>query len=165
MIRLQRFWRRRFLEIELTLAVIITITVAVAILIFAPDGDIPGITKEDRSLVYRTTASVAAALLGFLITVVSVILGFAHSDQLSVLRKSRHYLTLWHVFFNAIQVLAFLVLASFAGLLLDLKDSPRLWVEMIFLFLATLAIFRVARSIWVLRQIILIVANAMTGQK
>lgn len=55
---------------------------------------------------YGTLASIFGALLGFVITAISIVFGFSSMAQVDVVRGSRHYQTLWRIFLQTTWVMA-----------------------------------------------------------
>ena len=112
-----------------------------------------------RMPIYRTTMAVSATLLGFSLTVISVVFGFSSHERLTLLRESKHYPTLWRTFFSAVSALALLLICSLAGLVLDRDDCPVVVVEVAYASLAVLVALRLYRSVWILRQLVEIIAK------
>ena len=125
-------WRRHLLIVD-TFAVIIA---GLALLIWAYvfDGStvIEATLENNRTPIYRTTASIAASLLGFSLTVISIVVGFSSYERLANIRKNEHYSTLWEIFFSTVTALAILLFVSFICLIFDRDKAPILWLEIIF---------------------------------
>lgn len=124
--------------------------------------------QKNRGALYGTFASIFGSLLGFAITTVSIALGFSQSEQLRVVRESKHYPTLWKVFLSAIKVLGAATIASLIALLVDRDNTPNSPILYICFFLLLLSVFRIVRSIWVLEQIIVLVtapSKSKTGSE
>jgi hypothetical protein len=99
------------------------------------------------------------SLLGFSITAVSIVLGYAASEKLLIVRKSKHYQDLWNVFKSAIRVLALATVVALLGLIFDKNDQPLNFLVYSNVFTVILSSFRVARCVWVLENIIMIVTK------
>lgn len=107
-----------------------------------------------RTSVYRTTMGVSASLLGFSLTVTTVVLGLSSSERLAVLRNSTHFPTVWRSFFRAIHALGWLLIISMLALILDRDERPVVVLEIAFLGLCVLAGVRLCRSLWILRRMV-----------
>lgn len=110
--------------------------------------------KTIRAAMYGTIAAVAGALLGFVITGLSVLLTTGTNDNLNALKRSKHYKQIFDVFFSSSKYLGLLVLISMLSLIFDKDDSPSLVANFITMWGIIIVIFRVARCIWVLENIV-----------
>lgn len=117
------------------------------------------ITVDSREALYGTFASLFGSLLGFSITAVSIVLGYATNDKLAIVRQSKRYNDLWNVFKSAIRVLAFATVVALLGLVFDKDIQPSYFFLYLNIFSAILSSFRIARCVWVLENIILIVTK------
>lgn len=70
----------------------------------------------NRGAIYGALASIFGSLLGFIITAVSIALGFSASEKLTIVRDSRYYPHLWGVFMSATRWLALATVASVVAL-------------------------------------------------
>jgi len=118
-----------------------------------------GIRKE----LYSTIASISGALLGFIITSISIVIIFVESDKLELLRKSKNYETLYRVFIAAIKYLAFTTLIAIIGLVADKDLSPHNWIMYLVFFGVLLSIFSLGRCIWVIEKLISIITSRSTN--
>jgi NhaP-type Na+/H+ or K+/H+ antiporter len=99
------------------------------------------------------------SLLGFSITAISIVIGYASSDKLAIVRNGKHYQDLWNVFKSAMIVLALATIFALLGLIFDRNPDPINYFLYINIFTIILAFFRVARCIWVMNNIISIVSK------
>lgn len=154
-----RFWRRHFLVVEGMIAVVLTVAFGVWYWRFGGAASVAALLSGNRSALYGTTASISGSLLGFVITATSIVLGFSASDRLAVIRESDQYPVLWRTFSATIRALAFATIMSLLCLLLD-RDTAPFSILVIPLILAVLlSLLRIARTIWVLEHIILLVTR------
>lgn len=154
---LPQWWKTYFLQVEFGLALLITILFILWTEICGGRTIIEGFLSQNRSDVYSTLAAIFGSLLGFIITSVSIVLGYATSDRLAIVRESKHYSLMWQVFTVAIRVLALATISALIGLMID-RDSHPIYIIFYFnIFIAILAVFRLARCVWVLEEIIKIV--------
>lgn len=156
--KLWKAWQKRFLSFELTGAFLLT-----GLLIYGTVDCSSVLTRtilyHDWSDIYPVTTVASVALLGFSLTVTSIVHRSSSSPRLALLRQSEYYPTLWDTLFSAIRFLGCLALWSLACLIVDRPPSPNLWMRGILLFFITISILRVTRSIWIIRRIIHIVAS------
>lgn len=122
-------------------------------------SDIDMFLNENRGAIYGTLASILGALLGFVVTTLAILLTFADSPRLSVLRQSRHYETLWKVFVSNIRTLGLATTAVLAALLVDRDSSPQHVLQVAVVWTLSLAILRVARAAWILEQFVMLVTK------
>jgi hypothetical protein len=148
------FWKRHFIACEFTAACVAVAIVFVWAHWYGGDPVIGKLVSGNRSAIYAALASIFGSLLGFGITAVSIVVAAINSDNLAVLRKSRHYPTLWRVFTVGIRYLAFATVASLLALILDRDSSPSWRAFYLCLLASVWAVAGVARSIWVLENII-----------
>lgn len=154
---MKSWWGRNFLVAEFGLSA--AITVGFAIWAWGGGGwpDVDNTLKDNRTALYSVLASVFGALLGFVIATASIVLGFVGTDRLTVVRESRHYPTLWKAFTAAIRATGFATLVALVGLIVDRNDDPSRAMLTIAIFATTLAVFRMARCIWILENVIRLV--------
>jgi hypothetical protein len=155
---LPQWWRARFLLVELLVAVLLALGFMAWAEHSAGATLVDATLKGNRSAVYGALASIFGSLLGFAMTAVSIVLGFSASERLAVVRDSRHYPTLWRVFLSAIKALGVATIAALIGLVFDRDSAPCRWVLYGCVLTAILAFLRLARCIWVLENIVSLVA-------
>lgn len=151
---MRKIYRAHFLEIELFLSFIIIGVVAAYVFkcsgIDAMESGLDGI----REGLYGTIAALAGALLGFVITGLSVLLTTSDTQQVKVLRQSKHYKTIFKIFFSTSKYLGLLLLLSLLSLIFDKKSSPEPILTLMTFWALTISSFRIIRCLWVLEKII-----------
>jgi hypothetical protein len=152
-------WKRHFLAAEGVLAILLSICFAVWFWRFDGMGSASTVLKDNRATLYGTIASIFGSLLGFVITATSIVLGFSASDRLAVVRESAYYPMLWKTFSATIRALAFATVVALLCLLVDRDSAPVPWLVVLLVLVTLLAVLRVARAIWVLEQIIMLVTK------
>lgn len=152
-------WRRYFLQVELGLSVVLTLGFVLWVERYHGLHIVTQILGGNRAAVYGALASIFGALLGFVITTVSIVIGFSTNERLAVVRESRQYNTLWDVFKSTTRVLGFATAAALVGLLMDRDNNPMRLVLYLVVFTVILSILRIARCIWVLENIIALVTS------
>lgn len=158
MIRLPLFWRKYFLGVEAGLVVVATIIFAAWFFRFDGSPWIHNLLKDNRANIYGTLATIAGSLLGFSVAATSIVFGLLSSERLALLKKSKHYPKLWKTFFQAIQCLGILTIVVLVSLILDKEDAPISWLVIPVVLFVGLSVVRLTRAIWILEQIIQILA-------
>lgn len=154
-----QIWRVHFLCAEMVLSLFIAVLFALWSEYWSGMAVIDKTLDGNRAAVYGALASILGSLLGFVITAVSIVLGFSASEKLSVVRDSTHYPTLWQVYISAIRALAFATIACIVALVLDRDKQIVHWIMYFAVFGCILATARVARCVWVLENIIALVSQ------
>jgi len=152
-------WEANFLLAELFVAVVLFLAFIGWSELINNRQMIDTISLDSREAMYGTFASLFGSLLGFSITAVSIVLGYATDEKLAIVRQSKRYDDLWNVFKSAIRVLALATVFSLLGLIFDKNIIPSYLLFYLNIFSAILALFRVARCVWVMENVILIVTK------
>jgi hypothetical protein len=161
---LPAFWRRAFLPIELGLSIAAGVAIVVWSERFSGQAILANYLDQDRAAIYGTVASISAALLGFLIATVTIIQGLVAGGtaarlSFARLRDSDQYRTLWRVFRWAIRALAITTALAVIGQLVDRDQTPVWLLFYVTLTSVLLASVLVARTIWILEQVLEIAAK------
>jgi hypothetical protein len=98
-------------------------------------------------------------LTGFCIAALSLVIGFSGSPSLKLVRESSHYPTLWKTFAEANRALGLATVMSLLALIFDRDHSPSRLIFFAVVYAALLAALRVGRSIWILEQVVRLVAG------
>lgn len=155
---LPQFWKSHFLAYEFIFVLMLTLTFAIWAEYFNGLNDLEGFLNGNRGNIYGALASIFGSLLGFVITAVTVVIAFASDDRLAIIKESTQYQTLWKVFFAAIRALGAATLVALLALVFDHDSSPVYRLLYLILFVSLLSTVRIARCVWVLENIIEIVA-------
>jgi hypothetical protein len=152
-----RWWQAHFLAAELGVAVLVA--AAFAAWSARPGGAalVDATLQGNRAAVYGALASIFGSLLGFTLAAAAIVLGYAASDRLAVVRDSRQYPTLWRVFIAAMRALALATAVALAGLILDRDAAPRPAILDVCVGASALAALRLARCLWVFERVIALV--------
>ncbi len=157
--RIRRVHRRHFLGMDFCLAVFLTCLVVLWSYALNGASVIEDIPPKDRAVIYRTTAIAGISLLGFSLTVTSIVVGLAPSERLGILRGSKHYLVLWKTFSQTIYAFGSLSIAAFICLLFDREDNPMPCLGILLTFFVLLSVLRLHQSIQLLQSLVRIVAS------
>jgi len=111
-----------------------------------------------RGAIYSTAASLAGALLGFVLTTLTIVSGIVSLPSFRRLQSSSQYPTLWAVFKLTLRVLAAIVAVAIFGLIADRDSAPLHWVFYLLLWLVLWGATLLVRTIWVLEKTLAIAA-------
>ncbi|MBI5297686.1 MAG: hypothetical protein HY869_19575 [Chloroflexi bacterium] len=154
-----KYWSAHFLTLEMVLAVVCSLLFVVWSETINNGVFVSQFFGDGRQELYNALATIFGSMLGFSITAVSIVLGYAQNEKLEILRISKHYSVLWDVFKSTIKVLAASTVMALVGLIGDKDANPSNVILYLNLFLSMLCAFRISRTIWVLEYIIAIVAT------
>ena len=158
---LPRWWRAHFLPMEMAAAFIATVAFVGWAECLNGMVEIDRVLADNRGALYGTLASIFGSLLGFAITSASIVLGFSSSERLAIVRESKHYPTLWKVFGATIRALGLATIIALVGLVFDRDTAPSRLVSYFLVFSFLLSCLRVARTVWILENIIGLMTRAV----
>lgn len=151
---MRKIYRAHFLGIEFLISVmIISVLTYIFYKYFGFDvfqSKLNGI----RGVLYGTLVALSGALLGFVITGLSVLLTSSTTPQVEKLKQSKHYKSIFKIFFNTSKYLGVLFIASLLSLVFDQDSSPTILLPLITLWALIIVIFRLLRCIWVLEKMV-----------
>jgi uncharacterized membrane protein len=156
------YYKKHFLLFEFAIAVLLGLVFLCWALLYGGDAVLRAVMKNRYGAIYGTLTSVFASMLGFMMATVSIIIGFMSSDKLAVVRRSRHYLTLWRIFVQAIWFLFISTLYAFLCLVLNPDGSTCAWMVYPLVPMTVLVALRLARGIWVLEKVIGLIGKPET---
>jgi len=157
--KLRKFWEAHFLPLEFMAALALSLFIFVWSKYINQEQFINTIFSDNRDFLYGTLTTLFGSLLGFSITAISIVIGYASSEKLAIVRKGKHYQDLWNVFKSAMIVLAMATIVALLGLVFDRNSKPINYFLYINVFTTTLSFFRISRCIWVMNNIISIVSK------
>jgi hypothetical protein len=151
-------YRKRFLLSDLLVSVAVTAT---AILLSQvpvwPVSLDP--TSEARRALYTTVAAITGSLLGFIIAAITIALALPQTPGTKLLRKSRYYKDVYATFLSTLRYLGFTTIVAVVPLIVAMEGTAEAIHGILFVWLVTLSVFRVARSVWVLSQLVAVVTS------
>ncbi len=159
MSRIRRFWNIHFLGLELAFSVLAFIVFTIWVFRLGGSAVVDSILNGNRSSVYGALASIFGSLLGFVITALSIIIGYSTNEKFEFLRKSDYYQKLWDILISTIKTLSIATLVMLVGLIFDRDSSPHQIILCICVFPTSLSLFRIKNCIWVLENVVGIIIN------
>jgi len=159
MTKIKEFWEAHFLPLEFFVSILTMAGFIIWGEFYSGRWVMDSLLEGNRSAVYGALSAIFGALLGFVITAVSIVLGYVASDKLTLVRESPHYEDLWRVYKAAMRSLAVATIAGLLGLIFDREARPMPFLFYLNILTTMLAFFRLGRSIWVLENIISLVTQ------
>jgi hypothetical protein len=135
---------------------------AVAVLLFAyghyvdRDATVLAVLSGNRTAVYGTVTRLFATVFGFGLTSMSIVLAFAQSPRLDVLRRSKQWATMWRVFTQGLGTFIVVAFAGFVGMLVDRDRAPQPLVAYGTNLLLLLGAVRLYRLLWAFKNLVFI---------
>jgi hypothetical protein len=151
---MKKFWEAHFLIIEAGLSIFFTACFVLGLTLLNQNAILGPLVEGYRKDIYTTLATIFGSLLGFVITAVSIIIGYSSSERLLPLTQSKHYKDLWATFLSTIKGLAFATIISFIGLIFDKDIYPNWIIFYLNLWITIFVIFRFGRCIWIFENIL-----------
>ncbi len=149
-----KYYEKHFLTCELIISIVLIIGAYYCVIHFKLDYMVLKLLDQNRSALYGTISSISGALLGFIITGVSILLAMKESPALIIIKASKYYQTVFVVFTSACRYLGLNTTMALLGLLIDKDSSPHLWFFFIVLWASLISVFRLMRCLWVLEKMI-----------
>lgn len=149
-------YHNNFLTYEFIISLLISGLAIFLIQFFWSPEDLHKWIFFNKSQFYSLLATISGTLLGFIITGISVIIALSGSKELETVKNNRQFNKVFEVYFNTIKYLAFTVIVSIIGFLVN-NDFINKYLFYILIFLAIISSFRVYRSVWVLKSIVRII--------
>jgi len=151
------WWRKHSKYTDFGLSVVLVILLIVWAETLSGNKTLAEILKGNRGYVYGSFATIAASLLGFIITAMSIILTQFESDRLKMLREDRDATKqMWDIFHSTTRTLGISALASLAALIVDTDSFPLRLLLYASVWTSALAALRVVRCIQILELIVAI---------
>ncbi len=113
--------------------------------------------QNNRSTLYGTLASINGSLLGFSITITSIIFGLSSTTRMLQLQKFSVYRELWLTLTETAKTLGMSTLISLGCLLFDREHAQNQWFVVALLPATMLSIAYLCRTLWILENVIALV--------
>ena len=150
--RLVLFYKRNFMNIDMIIAIISVVVLYYMSITLLNSTSIEQWILTIKTSLYPVIATISGALLGFVITGVSIILlAFTPSNKLTSLKKSSQYKNIFNVYFRAIYYLAITTIISVFGLIITTYNTFWFWI---LITSSTISLLGLYRCIWILEKIV-----------
>jgi len=157
MINILRQYNKYFLQIELVMSIVLTIII---IYIFdcirSPDTIINWL-GQNKNEIYSLFATINGTLLGFIFTGMSIILVFTESDKLRLMKRSKHYKTIFIIYFSTIKYLGIATIIPILGIIFN--NDYNIYLFYLIIWSIIISVLRIWRCMWVLESLIVISHN------
>jgi hypothetical protein len=152
--------KRRFLWLDWALAVVVPTSAYLchALGCLAQDPVMSALAGV-RPIAYQLLTGLFGTMLGFVIAAAAILLGVSGHDNLSAVRSSAHYPTLWKVYTASMRTLALATLMALVAFFMDRDESPVGWMGYTVLGATTIGASRVFWAVYFLALVIRIVAK------
>lgn len=111
---------------------------------------------------YTTLLAVEATLLGFIVAVLAIVLGYAQATRFEIVRKSRHWTSLFESYTRAMRWSAYATGLFLIGLLVDRDSSPHLVVTALCTAGLLMSVGTLTRMLWVTERVVWVVITPGT---
>ena len=154
------FLERNFTLIDLLIVLSASACIFVSGHWFDHDAVVLRTLNGNRAPVYTAIAGLFGTIFGFALTAMSIVLAFAESPRLIILRRSRHWTTLWRVFTRGIRVFLTVALTAIAGLIFDKEGLPNPLAAYVVITVALLGAAQVYRVVWAFEKLVFIMTRS-----
>lgn len=149
------FYKRHFMDVELVIVIIIAVIILCLLPLILVPTTIDQWVGSIKTNLYPVVATISGALLGFVITGVSVIIAFSESDKLRLLKKAKKTSkSLFDVYFRTIYYLAATTIISILGIIINQYSTVWFCLLVILSFMSLQGLYR---CIWILENLVQII--------
>jgi hypothetical protein len=142
---------------ELIIFLILYIVLWRVVSIHAVHRDLYSYLAKQRGGLYTTLLVVEATLLGFIVAVLTIVLGYAQASRFEVVRNSRHWNALFESYTRAMRWSAYATASFLIGLLADRDSSPHLVVTALCTASLLTSAAVLARMLWITERVVRVV--------
>ncbi|AKX94467.1 hypothetical protein MTHERMOG20_11540 [Moorella thermoacetica] len=147
-------YEKNFLLYDLIASVIITGLIFLIAIRTPLNSKILELLVGIRLSLYNTIISVAGALIGFVITGLSILISMKETPSLELLKKSKYYKQIYDVYLSTSRCLGMLLFIALFAIILDHDNKPIPIMPYIILWGLMISTLRIARCLWVIKNII-----------
>jgi hypothetical protein len=112
---------------------------------------------NQRSGLYTTLLAVEATLLGFIVAVLTIVLGYAQATRFEIVRRSPHWNALFESYTRAMRWAAYATASFLIGLLADRDSDPHPVVTALCAASLLISVAVLARMLWVTERVVRVV--------
>lgn len=114
---------------------------------------------NQRGGLYTTLLAVEATLLGFIVAVLTIALGYAQASRFEIIRRSRHWNALFESYTRAMRWSAYATASFLIGLLADRDSNPHPVVTTLCATCLLMSAAVLARMLWVTERVVRVVIS------
>jgi hypothetical protein len=115
---------------------------------------------DQRSGLYTTLLTVEATLLGFIVAVLTIVLGYAQATRFEIVRRSPHWNALFESYTRAMRWAACATASLLTGLLADRDSDPHPVVTALCAASLLMSVAVLARMLWITDRVVRVVITA-----
>jgi hypothetical protein len=150
---------------ELLLAGAVTASAAGAVMAVGISDYEDALVAATRSNLFLSLAGTSAALLGFVLAALAILIALPSGERLSALQRNRNWQRLPDTFLRASRALLLALLVCTACVAVDSAKEPRWWLEAPALAVVVVALVRVFACAVVLESLVGVVVADRTGRQ
>lgn len=143
-----KFYKNNFLLFELISSIVLIIGVFI---IFENEKVV---FLQHLNALFPLMASIGSTILGFVITGLSIMTAFLETDPLKELKKTKHYKTIFDIYFSSITHFSILTVISIVGMIFPCRI-----IFYLIIWSTLISTLRLWRCVWILKQFIKIIHN------
>jgi len=149
-----QWYEKNFLWWELLLSIIFALAFLAVMKCGSIEPKLIELLNDSRNPLYTSIASIAGAILGFVIAGFSIIYALLDHDELERVKESSHAKDIQKTYMSAIRALALTTFLAMLAILFDKDSNPCVVMFYLNIFGVTLSSFRVWRCIWILENLV-----------
>lgn len=115
-----------------------------------------------RDGLYTTLLTVEATLLGFIVAILTIVLGYAQASRFEIVRQSRHWQALFRSYTRAMRWSAYATASFLIGLLADRDSDPHLVVSALCAATLLMSVAVLSRMLWITERVVQVVITPGT---
>lgn len=142
---------------ELIIFAILAVLLGIAASIPAVHRHLYSYLAGQRDGLYSTLLAVEATLLGFVVAVLTIVLGYAQAARFEIVRQSPHWNALFRSYTRAMRWTAYATLGSLIGLLADRDSDPHPVVTALCAASLLMSGAVLARMLWITELVVRVV--------
>ncbi len=152
--------RRSSFPFELIIFIVLFVVLWRITAIHAVHRHLYNYLTNQRGGLYTTLLTVEATLLGFIVAVLAIVLGYAQASRFEIVRKSRHWTALFESYTRAMRWSAYATALFLIGLLGDRDSSPHPVVTALCMVGLLMSAAVLARMLWVTERVVWVVITS-----
>jgi hypothetical protein len=152
--------RRSSFPVELIIFIILFVVLWRVLAIHAVHRHLYSYLANQRDGLYTTLLTVEATLLGFVVAVLTIVLGYAQASRFEIVRTSRHWTALFDSYTRAVRWSACATALFLIGLLVDRDSSPHPVVTALCMAGLLMSAAVLGRMLWVTERVVRVVITS-----
>jgi hypothetical protein len=151
--------RRSSFPLELIIFLILFVVLWRVVAVHAVHRHLYSYLANQRGGLYTTLLTVEATLLGFIVAILAIVLGYAQASRFEIVRRSRHWTGLFSAYTRAVRWSACATALFLVGLLGDRDSSPHPVVAALCMAGLLMSAAALAWMLWVTERVVWVVVT------